>query len=462
MLNNRINYLMEVLNADNVDIAQLSGFDQSNVSRMRSGARAPARIGKSINRFLDGVLKFAENTGKTELLCSSVGIPADSEAGELRDLLMDWLYEDTKPAVRLRTQKYDEAGTMFGDKLNNVMKIADFSGAALSKAVNIDPSYLSRMRGGKRLLNNRSKVLERMCGVLIDRIKERLGQAKLAELVGIPADQLISSPLLLADWLLDTHSSVGKNPLSQLISRIELMGFDSEMPVPEMNEDEFSQLLNEDCEWYKGIEGLREAVVRFLYSACCRSGSELLLYSDQSMEWMNGDYHLKWLTLMGGVLRNGVRIKIIHNIERSSAELLEAIASWLPLYMSGLIEPFYCTKRLGERFCRTMFIDKEKACIEGSCVRSFEDSCEYRYITDKDMLALRQEEYEYLLEFSRPLIQIEQGVQEPSEDSIRRKIGNVQICIESSSVVLNKLSEPQYSFRFDHPLLLGSFMNFVI
>ena len=462
MLSERISLVMNVINADNTVIAEIAGFDQSNVSRMRSGARTPVKSGTSIRRFVDAVLELAGSSGGVEKLCSLIGYSGEISGEKLRNALLDWLYDDTAVPEKKHTLKAPEAKLRFGQKLDQAIKAVGISNSDLSKLVNVDPSYLSRMRNGKYLPNNRSKVLEQICVVLINRVAQRNEMAELSEAVSIPSPLLESEPKLLMEWMLDSGETPYKAPVGQLLNSIAAVDFDREMPVPQLDQKDFGNVLSDRSEHYRGIEGIRAAVLRFLCNNLKTGRSELMLYSDQSMEWMNGDYHMKWLTLMAGVLKSGTRIRIIHNIQRSSTELLEAIASWLPLYMSGMILPFYSTRELGERFSHTMFLDPGRSCIKGSCVRGLESKCGYDYITDPETLEFCSEEFGDLLASSRPLVKISRQVTEPAQGSIQRTYGNVRLEIRENEAVLSKLSEPVCSFTFDHPLLMIAFRSYIV
>ena len=461
MLSERITLLMSVINAENADIAELAGFDRSNISRLRSGARVPLKTGSSMGRFVDAVMGFALSKGKGEAMAVLIGYDGKYSPEEFRSALLDWLYEDTAlPEIRESLTDTDTR-LYFGKKLNAIMKAAGMSNVKLSKAVNIDPSYLSRMRSGKQLPNERSKVVERICDVLIRRTIDRDELDKLAEAVNIPEELLAAQPGLLAEWLLSSSETAYKAPVVQLLNTIGAIELDREIPVPEPDMSLAEAVLSDASERYRGTEGLRRAVMRFLMTTI-RSGKELLLYSDQSMEWMGGDFHMKWLSLMAGVLKKGVNIKIIHNIERSSSEMLQAIASWLPLYMSGLIVPYYCVRRQGARFSHTIFLDPDNGCIEGSCAAGFENICDYRYITDPDELAMCRKQYDSLMADCRPLIKISRAIPPQSEDGLHKTEGNIRMDIRRDEAVLCKLSEPRCSFRFDHPLLLGAFRNYIL
>lgn len=65
---------------------------------------------------------------------------------------------------------------------------------------------------------------------------------------------------------------------------------------------------------------------------------------------------------------SGVKIHIIHNIERNLVEIGEAIRSWLPLYPSGQIESFYLDGQKNTIFSTTLFLCPGYACIYGNNV----------------------------------------------------------------------------------------------
>lgn len=104
------------------------------------------------------------------------------------------------------------------------------------------------------------------------------------------------------------------------------------------------------------MEGKRQAAEFFLLEAInINTPHTLLLYSDESTEWMteNREFALKWTQLMIDVLSKGNKIKIIHTISRDLDEMLTAIRQWMPLYMTGLIEPYFILKR------ETGFLNKQ-------------------------------------------------------------------------------------------------------
>ena len=156
---------------------------------------------------------------------------------------------------------------------------------------------------------------------------------------------------------------------------------------------------------YAGTEGLRSAVVRFLSDAA-REGGELLLYSDEPMDWMSGDptYFALWASLMVKCVNNGVKIRIIHNVDRDSGEMADAIKGWFPLYISGMIEPYVFRKEHNPRFYHTVFLRPGNACIHGFFPAGSGEHRWYEYVTDQELLELLELEYSAMLAAASPFL----------------------------------------------------------
>ena len=84
---------------------------------------------------------------------------------------------------------------------------------------------------------------------------------------------------------------------------------------------------NKSTSVYYGIEGLRNAVLRFLSTAVKERSENMYLYSDMDQSWMTQDrtFLLKWAALMLACVKNETHINIIHNLDRSLEEMSDAI-----------------------------------------------------------------------------------------------------------------------------------------
>lgn len=134
----------------------------------------------------------------------------------------------------------------------------------------------------------------------------------------------------------------------------------------------------------------------------------LLLFSDEDMAWLYEDaaFSARWAELSTKVIQKGNRVKIIHTVSRNMNEMLEAVTTWIPIYMTGMIEP-YCYPRLRDGvFQRTLFIAPNTAAVISSSVQQDTDGMLNLFLTDRAALDALTAEYEHYFALCRPLMRI--------------------------------------------------------
>ena len=74
-----------------------------------------------------------------------------------------------------------------------------------------------------------------------------------------------------------------------------------------------------------------------------RSTEPVTMYSDMPMKEMAKDpeFPKKWMYGMALMLKKGLHLNQIHNIDRSFDEMMLGLESWIPMYMTGQISPYY-------------------------------------------------------------------------------------------------------------------------
>lgn len=258
----------------------------------------------------------------------------------------------------------------FAEKLDFLMNITKTSNSVLAHAVLLDASYISRLRRGKRMMPKDSRLIQSMAIFLARRFKEDYQKRALSDslkLMNLPGDiNLLAHKI--NRWLIhDEEDSV--QPVGRFLSG--LSGITQRQTAEPSSEDYQQSFPDEPFSVYYGIEGKRRAAEYFLSEvAACETPQTLLLFSDEGTAWMTEDpeYARKWAELMVRVLASGNQIKIIHTISRDLDEMLRAINQWMPLYMSGLIEPYFCPKKRDGIFKRTLFIAPETAAVISNSV----------------------------------------------------------------------------------------------
>lgn len=126
------------------------------------------------------------------------------------------------------------------------------------------------------------------------------------------------------------------------------------------------------------------------------------------MDWLTEDaaFQLVWMNLMCKIIAKGNKIKIIHNVSRNLDEMLEALSKWIPLYMTGAIEPFYYPKKRDGTFKRTMFIAPEKAAISANSFGVMSGKSTNVLFQDGKAVESLVEEFNSYLSLCKPLMHI--------------------------------------------------------
>ena len=287
------------------------------------------------------------------------------------------------------------------------MNLQNIPNNKLAKALSVDPSLISRWRNGSRDL---AKHSEYVTGIATYFANQTGSKDSLVEILDIPKSDSINQELLtdkIWHWLSDDLT-----PNTQLINKF-IARFNqakaSKLPpfIPELlqNAPSGKKL---SVEVYYGNEGKRQAAIKFLTTIITHDQTcTLKLYSDDSMEWMfeDADFCMKWAHLIAEVIRRGNRIIIIHYINRDTDEMNAAIDRWLPLYMTGAIEPYYYPGHQEYSFKHTLFLAPDMIALKSSGMASTKVSEQLLY-HDPCMLAALDVEFNTYLEHCRPLMKV--------------------------------------------------------
>jgi hypothetical protein len=411
MLTKKLNELLEKIDATGAEIAKKVGFDRTNISRIKSGKRIPHPDSVTAEKLINGIYLFADNKNNLGKLCAVVGADPKASAKEIKAALKSWLYEGYDSELSAssngtsgKKRSLDKAAShQFAERLNSSMLLAELSNVRLSKLIHADASLISRYRSGVRTPVSNSELSSQLSSVLFDRIIKSEKEAALCDLMRIPVADLEEE--LFAYWLYGKDEQEDNVQAAENILGIfDSMPSSTAMKLPDINDVLVADTPGETI--YFGVEGLRSAVLRFLSTAVKEKVPEMCLYSDMDQGWMTQDFEflLKWAALMFASVKNETHISIIHNLDRSLDEMSDAIKSWLPLYMSGMIESYYCRKQRNPRFAHTMFLIPGVACIRAFQVSPADSDAIFHYYTDPQSLDIFQKEYEALRRSSSPLI----------------------------------------------------------
>ena len=298
----------------------------------------------------------------------------------------------------------------FSEKLDFLMNVTNTSNSALALNIKLDPSHISRLRRGERGALKNEACIAAMAAYFSRHCERDYQQRALAETLRLGAFPAEEGALaaLLAKWLI----SDGKNESDSIASFLSGFANLRGRQAPTLGSEQLEILPESgksDTEVFYGINGKRRAVIRFLTEVISREKPQtLLLFSDEATDWMADDHAFaaQWGALMSQFLSKGGQIKIIHTVSRDLDEMLSAIGQWLPLYMTGSIEPYYYPKKRDGVFKRTLFIAPNVAAIVTTSVGNMRDQAANVFLKGKKAVASYEREFLEYLGICRPLMRV--------------------------------------------------------
>ena len=290
------------------------------------------------------------------------------------------------------------------------MKVTNTTNSTLSFYTSLDPSHISRLRRGQRSATKNEIYIKSMAAYFSRHCSETYQRKILFDALGLISDFSHNSKLseYIYQWLSD-EKSIGIKTIDHFLGKFANNMIQSEQnksAQPKKAQDAYPDT---EISVYYGPEGKRQAVLCFLSEVLAQSKPcALLLYSDEPTDWMTADraFAANWASLMSQILAKGNKIKIIHTVSRNLDEMLNALEQWMPLYMTGMIEPYYYPKKRDGIFNRTLFIAPEiSAVISDSVGNMINDAANLLFREKTAVAAFEQEFYQYL-NLCRPLMRI--------------------------------------------------------
>jgi len=298
----------------------------------------------------------------------------------------------------------------FFEKLDFLMNVTNTSNSALALNIKLDPSHISRLRRGERSALKNENCIGAMAAYFSRHCEQEYQQKAIAEaldLGALPNDEGRLSDCI-AKWLI-TGSKSGTDTVESFLSGLSKIKSRQTVSVLGSTGGAGTDRKKGDTAVFFGIEGKRQAVIEFLSDAIAAGRPQtLLLFSDEATDWMAEarDFALQWSCLMSQFLTKGGRIKIIHTVSRDLDEMLSAISQWMPLYMSGSIEPYYYPKKRDGVFKRTLFIAPNVSAVVSTSVGGTADKAANVLLRDPVAIASYEREFREYLGLCRPLMRI--------------------------------------------------------
>lgn len=375
------------------DLSESSGLSAATISRYRSGERVPEANSENFLNLVEGIVRIAENKEITGVTVQSVS-----------DTLIPFVKSDATDMETLRIN------------FNILLDTLSVSIAEISRFLNYDASYISRFRNGKRQLANPQEFAWGVAEFIARRYQNDSQKAMVADLIGCNPEEFTTNTAayqsLLVKWLSNKSSEITRSEDS-LISFLEKLDtFNLNEYIRSIRFDELKvpsapfQLPTSKS--YFGLKEMMESELAFLKATVLSKSNEpVIMYSDMPMSEMAKDpeFPKKWMFGMAVMLKKGLHLNQIHNIDRSFSDMMLGLESWIPMYMTGQISPYYLKGTQNNVFSHFLKVSGSVA-LTGEAISGYHSEGRYYLTKNKDEVAYYKKRANRLLSIASPLMKI--------------------------------------------------------
>ena len=371
-------------------LAQARGLGEATVSRYLAGERDPKKDSEPIRRLAEGLASLAEEQG----------------AAVSRDEILASLNATVDPGL---TVGYDA----FLYHLNLLLDLLNIRSVETARALNYDASHISKILSGARRPGNLKDFIEEVSSFIGRRTAGRSGVSVISRLTGAPAESLADASAVsevLAHWLSTTPVDQKEEPVARFLGALD--DFDLNEYLKAIRFDELrlppAGLRLPTGKTYLGIKKMMQGELDFMKATVLsRSSEDVILYSDMPLQEMaeDPDFPKKWMLGMRMMLKKGLHLHIIHDVNRPFPEMMLGLEANIPMYMTGQISAYYLPASQGGVFSHLLKVSGAAA-LEGAAIAGRQGYGKYVLYRSREEIRHYRTRAEDLLEKALPLMDI--------------------------------------------------------
>lgn len=379
---------MKQLDCTAKDLAENSGLSAATISRYKSGERIPEDGSENFDRLINGIVSIAENKKIPNITVQSVS-------------------EAFSPYVR---NNVDIAHLQ--KNFHTLLTVVPINISDLARFLNYDPSYISRIRNGQRQPANPTEFARKISIFVTKHFQTVEQKAVISSLINCPMEELSNYTDFqdrMTNWLLAGSGAV-KDSMTVFLEKLDEFNLNEYIHSIHFNELKIPSVPFQIpiSRTYWGIKEMMESELDFLKATVLsKSTAPVIMYSDMPMKEMAKDpeFPKKWMFGMAMMLKKGLHLYQIHNLDRSFDEMMLGLESWIPMYMTGLISPYYLKNTQNNTFLHLLKVSGSAA-LSGEAITGCHENGKYYLTKSKREVAYYQRRADELLKNADSLMDI--------------------------------------------------------
>ena len=376
--NDILNKYIDLIECSSKDIAKYSNLSESIISRYKSGNRIPNS--ENLKKISEALSILSNRKYKTEEIFNEFN-------SCINDIEFDF------DIIRCN--------------LNKLIVCLDINASKLAKFLNFDASYLSRIRNGNRVPSNKQEFVDVLTNYIVKKYDNENYKENLSILFNCSLNEINEKKI--KDWIL-YNKVTNDNEVSKFLRNLDSFNLGDYIKAIKFDELKvpYIPFYKPKTKSYYGIEEMKKGELDFFKgTVLSKSMESIFMCSDMPMEDMANDtlFGKHWMFAIAMCLKKGLHLNIIHNLDRPFNEMMLGLESWIPIYMTGQISPYYLKDSKSSVYNHLDYVSRTVA-LTGECIKGFHNKGKYYLTTNKSEINYCKEKANLLLKKSKPLMEI--------------------------------------------------------
>lgn len=386
--NEQLNKYMEQFDCSSQDLVTASGLSSSVISRYRNGDRTPNVKSNQLEQLTVGLYK----------ICCDKNIK--KEQSEIYNTLANSLND-----ILISSEQLSK-------NFNEIISALNISVADLARSICYDASFLSKIRAGNRKPSKSKDFVEAVCAFVVSKYSSQSNKQTISLLIDCNVEDLKNQSdylFHLVNWF-SSNTSIEENSISNFLKNLD--EFDLGQYIKAIHFDElkvpFVPFYKSSSKNYYGIEEMKKGELDFFKATVFSKSEEpVFMCSDMPMEDMakDVDFGKKWMFAIAMTLKKGLHLNIIHNLDRPFNEMMLGLESWVPIYMTGQVSPYFLKGTSNSIYCHLNYVSGSVA-LTGECINGYRNKGKYYLTSSKSEVAYYKEKAKHILTKSTSLMDI--------------------------------------------------------
>ena len=376
-----LNEYLKEFNCNSKKISELTNISPSVISRYRSGQRRPEINSIQTDKIINAIFELGNNKYKKE---------------------------DIKNNILNSLKKDDFNYENFSKNLNDLINILKINLKDMSKYTLYDSSHISRIRYGKTKPSEPIEFSKKTTNYIINKYNCEEDIKKISILLDIKDLNINNLYNHILTFLTNSNNKTD-DKIEIFLTNLDKFNLNDYIKAIKFDELKIPNVpfYITKTKSYYGIEEMKKGELDFFKGTVLTKNNEVFMCSDMPMEDMAKDVEFgkKWMFGIACMLKKGIHLDIIHNLDRSFNEMMLGLESWIPIYMTGQITPYYF-KDIKTNIYQNLTYTSQTLALSGESINGHHNKGKYYLTNNKKEVEYYQEKAKNLLKKATPLMDI--------------------------------------------------------